>query len=59
MGSLNYNVSDGNKKIVDRDLNENYGSDYTGCLFTTCRSQNHVTVDRSAGLSFPGYPSAA
>ena len=58
IGCLNYGMSDGKKKFVDRDVNENYGSDYIGCLFNTCGSQNHVEVYRSAVLSVRRYRSA-
>lgn len=44
--------------VAIADLNENYGSNYSGRSFTTCRSQNHVEVYCSAVQSFPRNPSA-
>ena len=38
----------GSFTVAVGDLNENYGSDYTGCSFNTCRRLNHVQADRSA-----------
>jgi len=53
------NVTSGTPLPVDvGDVNENYGSDYIGCLFNTCGSQNHVEVYRSAVLSVRGCRSA-
>ena len=43
-----YDTDRGPSAVTIADVNENYGSDYTGCSFNTCRRLNHVPADRSA-----------